>query len=174
MSRVLYVGPPYDCWGVQVIGTWPPLHLAYLAGAAGGPVLLVPRDTLPTAVAEEVLRLQAKRAVVIGAGGAGLTAARELMSAGVSALVLEARKALGPVEALTGILMCGLSTGFVTRPSEDGLRRGKKYLLAYVGVMGPQDGVDGDDAWASEELTYDAAAPTVTLTAVALPAPIAA
>ena len=32
--RVLFVTPPYACWGVQVIGTWPPLHLAYLAGAA--------------------------------------------------------------------------------------------------------------------------------------------
>lgn len=35
MSRVLFVTPPYRCWGVQVIGTWPPLHLAYLAAAAG-------------------------------------------------------------------------------------------------------------------------------------------
>ena len=26
MSRVLFVVPPYDCWGVQVIGTWPPLQ----------------------------------------------------------------------------------------------------------------------------------------------------
>jgi anaerobic magnesium-protoporphyrin IX monomethyl ester cyclase len=34
MSRILFVGPPYDCWGVQVIGTWPPLQAAYLAGAA--------------------------------------------------------------------------------------------------------------------------------------------
>src|SRR5208337_3379178 len=28
------VTAPYHCWGVQVVGTWPPLHLAYLAGAA--------------------------------------------------------------------------------------------------------------------------------------------
>ncbi|HSN14000.1 MAG TPA: radical SAM protein [Anaeromyxobacteraceae bacterium] len=34
MSRILFVGPPYSCWGVQVIGTWPPLQLAYLAGVA--------------------------------------------------------------------------------------------------------------------------------------------
>ena len=34
MSRILFVAPPYDCWGVQVIGTWPPLQIAYLAGAA--------------------------------------------------------------------------------------------------------------------------------------------
>ena len=34
--RVLFVTPPYACWGVQVIGTWPPLHLAYLAGAVIG------------------------------------------------------------------------------------------------------------------------------------------
>lgn len=34
MSKVLLVTPPYKCWGVQVIGTWPPLHLTYLAGAA--------------------------------------------------------------------------------------------------------------------------------------------
>ena len=36
MSRVLFVVPPYDCWGVQVIGTWPPLQIAYLASAAEG------------------------------------------------------------------------------------------------------------------------------------------
>lgn len=31
---------------------------------------------------------------------------------------------------------------FVPRPPDDSLRRGKRYLLAYLGVMGPQDGVD--------------------------------
>jgi len=34
MSKVLFIAPPYKCWGVQVIGTWPPLQIAYLAGAA--------------------------------------------------------------------------------------------------------------------------------------------
>src|SRR5512141_58924 len=34
MSKILFVTAPYHCWGVQVVGTWPPLHLAYLAGAA--------------------------------------------------------------------------------------------------------------------------------------------
>jgi anaerobic magnesium-protoporphyrin IX monomethyl ester cyclase len=34
MSNILFIGPPYICWGVQVIGTWPPLQLAYLAGVA--------------------------------------------------------------------------------------------------------------------------------------------
>jgi len=34
MSKILFVVPPYMCWGVQVIGTWPPLQLAYIAGAA--------------------------------------------------------------------------------------------------------------------------------------------
>jgi anaerobic magnesium-protoporphyrin IX monomethyl ester cyclase len=34
MSRILFVTPPYWCWGVQTIGNWPPLQLAYLAGAA--------------------------------------------------------------------------------------------------------------------------------------------
>jgi anaerobic magnesium-protoporphyrin IX monomethyl ester cyclase len=34
MPKVLFIAPPYHCWGVQVIGTWPPLQLAYLAGAA--------------------------------------------------------------------------------------------------------------------------------------------
>jgi anaerobic magnesium-protoporphyrin IX monomethyl ester cyclase len=33
MSRILFVTPPYNCWGVQTIGNWPPLQLAYLAGA---------------------------------------------------------------------------------------------------------------------------------------------
>jgi anaerobic magnesium-protoporphyrin IX monomethyl ester cyclase len=36
MSRVLFVVPPYECWGVQVIGTWPPLQIAYLAAAVEG------------------------------------------------------------------------------------------------------------------------------------------
>jgi len=34
MSKILFIAPPYQCWGVQVIGTWPPLQLAYLAGTA--------------------------------------------------------------------------------------------------------------------------------------------
>jgi anaerobic magnesium-protoporphyrin IX monomethyl ester cyclase len=34
MKKILFVAPPYHCWGVQVIGTWPPLALAYLAGEA--------------------------------------------------------------------------------------------------------------------------------------------
>ena len=34
MSRILFVTPPYTCWGVQTIGNWPPLQLTYLAGAA--------------------------------------------------------------------------------------------------------------------------------------------
>jgi anaerobic magnesium-protoporphyrin IX monomethyl ester cyclase len=34
MSMILFVTPPYACWGVQTIGNWPPLQLAYLAGAA--------------------------------------------------------------------------------------------------------------------------------------------
>jgi anaerobic magnesium-protoporphyrin IX monomethyl ester cyclase len=34
MSRILFATPPYKCWGVQTIGNWPPLQLAYLAGAA--------------------------------------------------------------------------------------------------------------------------------------------
>jgi len=33
-KKVLFVAPPYHCWGVQVIGTWPPLQIAYLAGEA--------------------------------------------------------------------------------------------------------------------------------------------
>jgi len=31
---------------------------------------------------------------------------------------------------------------FIQRDPDDSLRRGKRYLLAYIGVMGPQDGVD--------------------------------
>jgi anaerobic magnesium-protoporphyrin IX monomethyl ester cyclase len=34
MKKILFIAPPYHCWGVQVIGTWPPLQLAYLAGEA--------------------------------------------------------------------------------------------------------------------------------------------
>jgi len=34
MSKILFVTPPYACWGVQTIGNWPPLQLAYLAGEA--------------------------------------------------------------------------------------------------------------------------------------------
>ena len=34
MKKILFIAPPYHCWGVQVIGTWPPLQIAYLAGVA--------------------------------------------------------------------------------------------------------------------------------------------
>ena len=34
MAKILFIAPPYHCWGVQVIGTWPPLQLAYLAQVA--------------------------------------------------------------------------------------------------------------------------------------------
>lgn len=34
LPKILLVTSPYRCWGVQVVGAWPPLHLAYLAGAA--------------------------------------------------------------------------------------------------------------------------------------------
>ena len=33
-------------------------------------------------------------------------------------------------------------TRFVPSPPDDSLKRGKRFLLSYVGVMGPQDGVD--------------------------------
>ncbi|HEX8958688.1 MAG TPA: cobalamin-dependent protein, partial [Solirubrobacterales bacterium] len=33
---ILFVVPPYSCWGVELIGTWPPLQIAYMAGAAEG------------------------------------------------------------------------------------------------------------------------------------------
>lgn len=34
LPKILFVTAPYHCWGVQVVGAWPPSHLAYLAGAA--------------------------------------------------------------------------------------------------------------------------------------------
>jgi anaerobic magnesium-protoporphyrin IX monomethyl ester cyclase len=34
MSRVLFVTPPYTCWGQMLMGNWPPLQIAFLAGAA--------------------------------------------------------------------------------------------------------------------------------------------
>lgn len=34
IRKILLVTSPYRCWGVQVVGSWPPLLLAYLAGAA--------------------------------------------------------------------------------------------------------------------------------------------
>jgi anaerobic magnesium-protoporphyrin IX monomethyl ester cyclase len=34
MARILFVVPPYSYWGVECIGRWPPLQIAYLAGAA--------------------------------------------------------------------------------------------------------------------------------------------
>lgn len=33
LPKILFITAPYHCWGVQVVGAWPPLHLAYLAGA---------------------------------------------------------------------------------------------------------------------------------------------
>lgn len=32
MSRVLFVTPPYKCWGQMLMGNWPPLQIAFLAG----------------------------------------------------------------------------------------------------------------------------------------------
>lgn len=34
LPKILLITSPYRCWGVQVVGSWPPLHLVYLAGAA--------------------------------------------------------------------------------------------------------------------------------------------
>jgi len=34
VSKILLVVPPYHCWGVQIIGTWPPLQLAYVGSSA--------------------------------------------------------------------------------------------------------------------------------------------
>jgi anaerobic magnesium-protoporphyrin IX monomethyl ester cyclase len=34
VSKILFVVPPYNYWGVEAIGSWPPLQIAYLAGAA--------------------------------------------------------------------------------------------------------------------------------------------
>lgn len=36
LPKILFVTAPYHCWGVQVVGAWPPLHLVYLAGAVRG------------------------------------------------------------------------------------------------------------------------------------------
>ncbi len=36
LPKILFVTAPYHCWGVQVVGSWPPLHLVYLAGAVRG------------------------------------------------------------------------------------------------------------------------------------------
>ena len=46
------------------------LAAAAVAGAAGGPVLLVTRDTLPAATATELGRLKPQRIVVVGGGAA--------------------------------------------------------------------------------------------------------
>ena len=45
--------------------------------------------------------------------------------------------------ALTAVVAIGLLAGIggIAR-ADDGQRRGRKYLAAYIGVMGPQDGVD--------------------------------
>lgn len=47
-----------------------------------------------------------------------------------------------PADLVTVVRSAPDLTRFVARPPDNSLRRGKKYLLAYIGVMGPQDGVD--------------------------------
>lgn len=47
-----------------------------------------------------------------------------------------------PAQRVTVVRSAPDLTRFVQRPIDDSLRRGKRYLLAYLGVMGPQDGVD--------------------------------
>ncbi|MDI6712522.1 MAG: cell wall-binding repeat-containing protein [Anaerosomatales bacterium] len=61
---------------------WPDaLGGASLAGAAGGPVLLTPKDALPAAVASEVARLGAKKAYVLGGTGAVAAAVETALKA---------------------------------------------------------------------------------------------
>lgn len=47
-----------------------------------------------------------------------------------------------PGERVTVVRSAPDLSRFVPQQPDDDLRRGKKYLLAYLGVMGPQDGVD--------------------------------
>ncbi|TGD85707.1 glycosyltransferase WbuB [Mycolicibacterium sp. CH28] len=47
-----------------------------------------------------------------------------------------------PQDAVTVVRSAPDLNRFVPRPPDEGLRRGKRFLLAYLGVMGPQDGVD--------------------------------
>jgi anaerobic magnesium-protoporphyrin IX monomethyl ester cyclase len=57
MSRVLFVVPPYSCWGVELIGTWPPLQVAYMAGAveaAGHEARIVDAMSKPGGTFEDI------------------------------------------------------------------------------------------------------------------------
>ncbi|BBZ79564.1 glycosyltransferase WbuB [Mycolicibacterium anyangense] len=47
-----------------------------------------------------------------------------------------------PPERVTVVRSAPDLSRFVPRPPDDSLRNSKRYLLAYLGVMGPQDGVD--------------------------------
>lgn len=61
---------------------WPDaLGASSLAGAAGGPMLLVPRDRLPKAVADEIRRLGARKIYVVGGTGAVSTAVEVALEA---------------------------------------------------------------------------------------------
>jgi glycosyltransferase involved in cell wall biosynthesis len=47
-----------------------------------------------------------------------------------------------PAERVTVVRSAPDLNRFVRQPPDEALRNGKRYLLAYLGVMGPQDGVD--------------------------------
>ena len=47
-----------------------------------------------------------------------------------------------PVDRITVVRSAPNLSRFVPQPPDEALRRGKRFLLAYLGVMGPQDGVD--------------------------------
>lgn len=52
------------------------------------------------------------------------------------------RRGRMPAERVTVVRSAPDVSRFVQQPPDQTLRRGKPYLLAYLGVMGPQDGVD--------------------------------
>lgn len=70
-SKMAFANGGAEAVVVATAYNWPDaLGGAALAGAAGGPVLLTPRDSLPDAVAAEIARLGAKKAYVLGGTGA--------------------------------------------------------------------------------------------------------
>lgn len=70
-SKLAFANGGAEAVVIATAYNWPDaLGGAALAGAAGGPVLLTPKDSLPGAVAAEIARLGAKKAYVLGGTGA--------------------------------------------------------------------------------------------------------
>ena len=150
---------------VQADATPDGLTASYAAGVAGAPILYVARDAVPRATADEVVRLGARRAVVVGGGsvvGPGVVVALESAGITVARLAGADRYATAAAVALGSSAAAGVEAA------------------AGAGVGAAPDAVlvaNGDspaDALAAGPIAYRAHEPILLVRTGEVPAPTAA